>query len=73
MIAELLQRRESKLFLSFIVGFGLSVLMFHRQRIEMYVSALKPSEIRETVFHIDGKCYKFKLQDASCPEPTLSF
>lgn len=72
MIREILKRRESQILLSFVLGLGLSVLMFHRRRLETEVSALTPSEIKNKVFNIDGKCYKFEIRDASCPSMRLS-
>jgi hypothetical protein len=72
MIRELLSKPESRMIFSFVLGLGLSVLIFHRPRHEIDVSALLPDEIRDRVFNIDGKCYKFRIEDASCPEARVS-
>jgi hypothetical protein len=72
MLRELLRRRESQIFISFVLGVGIAILMFHRPHYEVDISALSPAEIKDKVFNIDGKCYKFRVMDASCPNARVS-
>jgi hypothetical protein len=72
MIREILQKSESRLFFSFVVGLGIAVLMFHRPRQEIDVSALPIEEIRSMVARVDGKCYRYRIEDASCPGARVS-
>jgi len=72
MLREILRRREAQIFISFVLGVGIAVLMFRRPRYQVDISALLPAEIKDRVFNIDGKCYKFRIQDASCPSARVS-
>jgi hypothetical protein len=71
-VSRILQKSEANYFFSFVVGLGLAVLMFHRPQVELEVSAIPPSEIRSMVTRVDGKCYRFRVEDASCPAPRVS-
>jgi hypothetical protein len=71
-LAQVLKKPEANYFFSFVVGLGLAVLMFHRQQTEVEVSAIPPSDIRDMVTRVDGKCYRFRVEDASCPAARVS-
>jgi hypothetical protein len=71
-LAQILKKPEANYFFSFVVGLGLAVLMFHRPQTEVEVSAIPPSEIRDMVTRVDGKCYRFRVEDASCPAARVS-
>lgn len=72
MIREILRKTESRIFFSLVIGIGLAVLMFHRPQKEIEISAISPSEITGKVVRVDGKCYRFRIEDASCQEPRVS-
>jgi hypothetical protein len=67
MIAEVLRDAKARLFFSFIIGFGVAVLLFHRRQSVDMVAALPPNELLDRVVRMDGKCYRFTMEDASCP------
>jgi hypothetical protein len=67
MIREVLKRPDAKIFFSFVIGFGLAVLLFHRSRHEYDVLAMAVDELVNSVSKIDGKCYRFRITDASTP------
>jgi hypothetical protein len=71
-LAQVLKKPEANYFFSFVVGLGLAVLMFHRPQTEVEVSAIPPSDIRDMVTRVDGKCYRFRVEDASCPAARVS-
>jgi hypothetical protein len=71
-VAAVLKKPEANFFFSFVVGLGLAVLMFHRPQTEIEVSAIPPAKLKEMVSRVDGKCYRFKVEDASCPAPRVS-
>jgi hypothetical protein len=71
-LAQILKKPEANYFFSFVVGLGLAVLMFHRPQTEVEVSAIPPSDIRDMVTRVDGKCYRFRVEDASCPAARVS-
>jgi hypothetical protein len=53
-------------FFSFLIGLGISVLMFHRNVISFKTPALPLKEIVDKPVRIDGKCYRYRVEDASC-------
>ena len=71
-VAAVLKKPEANFFFSFVVGLGLAVLMFHRPQTEVEVSAIPPAKLKEMVSRVDGKCYRFRVEDASCPAPRVS-
>jgi hypothetical protein len=58
-------RRAGKFF-SFLIGLGISVIIYHRDYLSIKTPALPLSEIMERVAKVDGKCYKYRVEDASC-------
>jgi hypothetical protein len=67
MIREILKKPEANVLFSFVIGLGLAVLLFHRTRKEFVVSAVNVDELVNSVSKIDGKCYRFRVTDASPP------
>ena len=63
-IAQALERGAP--FFSFIIGFGLSVLLFHRNYSVKKEVALPLDEATSRVVKSDGKCYRYRVEDASC-------
>lgn len=53
-------------FFSFIIGLGAAVLLFHRNYTTIRTPAVPPEEAAEKVVKMDGKCYRFRVEDASC-------
>lgn len=53
-------------FFSFIIGLGISVLLFHRDYSVMKTLALPLREIVEKTVKVDGHCYKYRVEDATC-------
>jgi hypothetical protein len=51
---------------SFIIGFGLSVLLFHRNYSVKKEVALPLEEATSRVVKSDGKCYRYRVEDAAC-------
>jgi hypothetical protein len=51
---------------SFIIGLGLSVLLFHRNYNVKKEVALPLQETTSRVVKSDGKCYRYRAEDASC-------
>lgn len=58
--------QKASTFFSFIIGLGFSVLLFHRDFITFKIPALPLKEMVEKIVKIDGKCYKYRVEDASC-------
>jgi hypothetical protein len=59
-------------FFSFIIGLGVAVLIFHRQYGVMKTLALPVKETMDRVVKVDGKCYRYRVEDAQCEIPSSS-
>lgn len=66
-IGEVLKKPEANMFFSFVIGVGLSVLMFHRARSEYVVPAIDIEQLVNAINKVDGKCYRYRIADASTP------
>jgi hypothetical protein len=65
-IAEVIRSQRGKTFFSFLIGFGLVVLLFHRPFGKIATLALSPNDLEGKVVKTDGKCYEYRVEDASC-------
>jgi len=66
MIDKLLKRKETVGFFAFLIGFGLVVMALHRPISSQRVLAMSPADFEDKVVKADGKCYKYRVEDASC-------
>lgn len=53
-------------FFSFIIGLGFSVLLFHRNYATFRTVAMPVHDIVEKIVKVDGKCYKYRVEDSNC-------
>ena len=67
-ILDAIQRASP--FFSFVVGLGISVLLFHRDYSIVRELSLPLSEITSTITRADGKCYRYRVEDANCSSST---
>jgi hypothetical protein len=66
-LAKIVHDRQTSAFLSFLIGLGVAVLMFHKpfqykQRLSLPVHQIEGKHIR----HGD-KCYSYHTEDTLCP------
>ena len=66
-IGDVIKKPEANMLFSFVIGVGISVLLFHRVRKEFVVPAVDADQLVNSVTKIDGKCYRFRITDASEP------
>jgi hypothetical protein len=59
-------------FFSFIIGLGLAVLLFHRNYGVMKTLAIPISDATTKIVKVDGKCYRYRVEDAECEIPSSS-
>jgi hypothetical protein len=59
-------------FFSFIIGLGLAVLLFHRSFGVVRTLAIPIHEATNKTVKVDGKCYRFRVEDAECEIPSSS-
>ena len=64
MITQVLERGAS--FFSFIIGLGIAALLFHRNYETKTKLAMPLQDATTKVSQFDGKCYRFRVEDASC-------
>lgn len=53
-------------FFSFIIGLGISVLLFHRKYAVVRTLALPITDVVDKVVRSDGTCYRYRVEDATC-------
>ena len=65
-ISKLLHNPQSIRVLSFLVGFGLAVLLCHKPIRTHLALGVEVTDVEEHVIKTDGKCYKYRAEDAKC-------
>jgi hypothetical protein len=66
MITEILNNPRSEFFFSFLIGVGLTVMMFHRPILFDRSLAVDPIMLQEQTVKANGKCYKYRVEDSTC-------
>ena len=69
-ITKSLERASA--FFSFVIGLGISVLLFHRNYDTQRTLGVSLSDVESKVVKVDGKCYKYRVEDATCEIPSPS-
>ena len=59
-------------FFSFVIGLGISVLLFHRDYATYRVLGVPLDDVNSKTVKVDGKCYKYRVEDATCEIPSPS-
>jgi hypothetical protein len=57
-------------FFSFIIGLGISALLFHRNYDTQRVLGVPLEDVNTKTVKVDGKCYKYRVEDANCEIPS---
>ena len=63
-VGNVLERGST--FFSLLIGFGVAVLLFHRPFVVEPILAVPMEDLTRTVSKHDGKCYRYRVEDASC-------
>jgi len=66
MIDKLMKREETSGLFAFIIGFGFVVMLLHSPIESQKLLALHPAEFEDKEIKANGKCYKYRVEDASC-------
>ena len=69
-ITKSLERASA--FFSFVIGLGISVLLFHRNYDTQRTLGVSLSDVESKTVKVDGKCYKYRVEDATCEIPSPS-
>lgn len=65
-VAQALRSSGSSAFFSFFIGIGFAIMLFHRPVEEQKSLALAPSQFEGKTVKVDGSCYLYRVEDASC-------
>lgn len=68
-IIEAIERASP--FFSFIIGLGLAVILFHRQYDTIRTLGIPLNDATEKVVKVDGKCYRYRVEDANCENTSM--
>ena len=69
-VIKILHNERSISFISFLIGMGLVIMLFHKPFAERKTLALPVAEVIKKIVSIDGKCYQYTAQDATCEIPS---
>lgn len=58
-------------FFSFVIGLGISVILFHRNYDVRKTLALPLGDIQNRVVKVNKKCYRYRVEDADCEIPSF--
>ena len=64
MILDVLERAGP--FFSFIIGLGIAAMLFHRQFETIRTLGMPLKDTLDEVVKADGKCYRYRVEDATC-------
>ena len=70
MITQILNNPRAEFFFSFLIGLGFVVMLFHRPVHSVRSLALEPSNFENKNVKAEGKCYTYRVEDASCELPS---
>ena len=65
-ILKVLHNPVSACFFSFLIGFGLMILMFHRPISTQKTLSLPVEEVESKVVKHGDKCYRYRAEDSKC-------
>lgn len=63
-LTETLERASP--FFSFIIGLGIAAILFHRSFTTIRTLGISLKDATEKVVKADGKCYRYRVEDANC-------
>lgn len=66
MIDKLLKNPHTEGFFSFLIGVGVIIMLFHRPIHSERSLALETYEFENREIKADGKCYMYRVEDATC-------
>jgi hypothetical protein len=69
-IAQALHRAAP--FFSFVVGLGIAAVLFHRKYDTVNTVALPLKDVVDKVVKVDGKCYRYRVEDSNCENSSIS-
>jgi len=65
-IANIFRDGTSRILFSFLIGFGIMVIIFHKPYSKIAFLAIPVSQIEGKIIRHDEKCYTYVSEDAEC-------
>ena len=65
-IVQIFRNEKAAPLLSFIIGLGVIVMLFHRPFVTNPVLSMPVSEIEGKVVKQGGKCFQYNAEDSQC-------
>lgn len=65
-IAKILRDKKAIAFFSFIIGFGLMILLFHKPFGYQQFLSVPVADIEGKPIKVGEKCYSYKSEDVKC-------
>jgi hypothetical protein len=65
-ILKVIHNPTSACFFSFIIGFGLIILMFHRPIQTQRTLSMPVDQVESKIVKRGNTCYKFRAEDTKC-------
>lgn len=65
---KIVHSKQTIPFISFIIGMGMTVLLFHKPYVHKKYLEIPVSKIEGKVVKHDDKCYIYRSQDVKCVE-----
>jgi len=53
-------------FFSFVIGLGIAAILFHRKYESVLTLAVPLKDATERIVKADGKCFRYRVEDATC-------
>lgn len=69
-VLKIIHNERSLTFLSFLIGLGVTVMLFHKPILEKKTLSLSVKDVIGQIVSVDGKCYKYTAEDATCEIPS---
>lgn len=65
-ISKVLNKPQSGMFFSFIIGLGVIILIFQKPIQKRLQLSMPVSDIEGQVVKVDGKCFQYHAEDVPC-------
>jgi hypothetical protein len=65
-VKKIFNNSETRIFFSFVIGFGIAVLAFHKPFSSIIHLSIPVSQIEGRVIKHDDKCYSYVSEDVQC-------
>lgn len=65
-ITKILRDKKAAAFFSFVIGFGIMILLFHKPFGHRQTLSVPVADIEGKTVKVDGKCYSYTSEDTQC-------